>query len=280
MAVKKQPAKRGGKGDRYNRFVTWGIILSLLAVGVLLWGPWKARKGPGKKGPVSHDTRPAKIVGVVAVVIDDLGEDMASAHEALDLPGRVSLAVIPRRPQSRAVAELARKEGRELLVHIPMEPKDRARIRSINTLRADMTPMEFISAVNDNLDSVPGAVGVNNHEGSALTENREAMNFLMAELKARNLFFLDSLTGPKSVAADTARSFGIKSVKRDVFLDNSDDRAAIRKQLDELTRIARQKGRAVGIGHPHPATFEELRSWLPRAAEQGIEVVPLSHLLK
>ena len=76
-----------------------------------------------------------------------------------------------------------------------------------------MTPMEFLTTVSEDVASVPGAIGVNNHEGSALTENKEAMKFLMAELKARNLLFLDSLTNPKSVAYATAREFGIESRK-------------------------------------------------------------------
>lgn len=283
MVQKKLPAKRSGKGDRYSRIVTWGIILSLIALGLMLWGPLKGKRPFGRKTAETprETARPPKITGVVAIVIDDLGEDITSAEEVLDLPGRLTLAVIPHRPQSRKVADLARKQGRELLVHLPMEPKDRAKIRTSSTLRAEMTPMEFIAAVNENLDAVPGATGVNNHEGSALTENREAMNFLMSELKSRNLFFLDSFTTPRSIATDAARAFGIRTARRDVFLDNdSKDPDSIRTQLNELGRIARQKGKAIGIGHPHPDTFAELRKWLPKAAEQGIEVVPVSHLLK
>ena len=111
---------------------------------------------------------------------------------------------------------------------------------------------------------------MNNHEGSSLTENKEAMKFLMAELKARNLLFLDSLTSAKSVAYATAKEFGMKAAKRDVFLDNESDNADyIRKQLDELTRIAKEHGHAIGIGHPHPATISELRKWLADARETG-----------
>ncbi len=283
MAQKKLPARRSGKGDRYNRIVAWGIVLSLIALVLLLWGPGKTKKPSSGRKPdrTAQETPPPRIAGVVAIVIDDLGEDLPAAEQVLDLPGSVSLAVIPGRPRSRKVAALARQQNRELLVHMPMEPKDRSKIRTASTLRADMTPMEFIAAVNENLDGVPGAVGVNNHEGSALTENREAMNFLMAEIKTRNLFFLDSFTSPKSIAATAAREFGVKAAKRDIFLDNEgDDPEAIRRQLDELGRIAKQKGRAIGIGHPHAATLTELRKWIPRAAEQGIEVVPLSRLVQ
>ena len=162
-----------------------------------------------------------------------------------------------------------------------MEAKGREGKRAAaGLLRSDMTPMEFIAAVNEDLDSVPGAAGVNNHEGSALTENREAMTFLMSELKTRNLFFLDSMTNNKSAAYAVAKEFGLRSARRDVFLDNdSDHPSSIRKQLDELTRLAIQHGSAIGIGHPHPVTIAELRKWLADASAQGVEIVPVSKLM-
>jgi polysaccharide deacetylase 2 family uncharacterized protein YibQ len=107
------------------------------------------------------------------------------------------------------------------------------------------------------------------------------MKFLMAELKARDLRFLDSLTSPKSVAYATAKEFGVKAAKRDVFLDNEGDNpSSIRKQFDELSRIAKERGKAIGIGHPHPATVSELRKWLAGAEDEGIEIVPFSYLVK
>ena len=189
---------------------------------------------------------------------------------------------MPRLPFSKKIAEAARRSGREVLVHIPMEAKVRAEKRDApGMLRSDMTPMEFIAAVNEDLDSVPGAAGTNNHEGSSLTENREAMTFLMSELQKRGLFFLDSMTNPKSAAYTVAKEFGLKSARRDVFLDNDGDNpAAIRKQFDELARTAKQNGRAIGIGHPHPATIAELKKWLAKIENQGIEVVPVSALVK
>jgi len=265
----------------YDRLVFWGIIIAVAAIGLLLWGPFnKAKKATGVKPPVSGKQR--EISAVVAIVIDDLGQDMKPAQELLDLPDRITLAVMPRLPNSKKIAVAARNNGREVLVHIPMEAKVRTEKRSSpGMLRSDMTPMEFIAAVNEDLDSVPGAVGTNNHEGSALTENREAMTFLVSELKARGLFFLDSMTSPKSVAYTVAREFGVRSARRDVFLDNDGGNpAAIRKQLDELVRIAKQNGRAIGIGHPHPATIAELRKWLAKLDDQGIEVVPVSALVK
>jgi polysaccharide deacetylase 2 family uncharacterized protein YibQ len=102
----------------------------------------------------------------------------------------------------------------------------------------------------------------------------------MAELKARDLLFLDSLTSPKSVAYATAKEFGVKAAKRDVFLDNESDNAEyIHGQLEELTRMAKERGWAIGIGHPHPATINALRTWIAEANRQGIMIVPLSRLI-
>ncbi len=277
------------KKNRYDRIVFWGIIISVVAIALLLWGPFhKGRRPFDRKPQVASKKQeqaplpPKEIVGVVAIVIDDLGQDLKPAQELLALQDRVTLAVMPGLPQSRKIAELARKQGREVLVHLPMEAKSRADKRPApGMLRSDMTPMQFLAAVNDDLDSVPGAAGINNHEGSALTENREAMTFLMSELKTRNFFFLDSLTTPKSTAYAVAKEFGLKSAKRDVFLDNDSNRpSSIRKQFAELAQIAKQNGKAIGIGHPHPSTLAELEHWLPQAAEQGIEVVPVSRLMQ
>jgi polysaccharide deacetylase 2 family uncharacterized protein YibQ len=217
----------------------------------------------------------------VAIVIDDLGQDVKQAKEVLALPGSVTLAVLPGLAHSKNISELAGQAGREVLLHLPMEPlKNHEKTRSPGTLSADMTPMAFLTAVSDDVASVPGAVGVNNHEGSALTENKEAMKFLMAELKNRNLFFLDSFTNPKSVAYETAKEFGMKTARRDVFLDNeSNNPSSIRGQLETLVERARKNGMAIGIGHPHPVTLNELRRWLAGIDTQGIEVVPLSRLM-
>ena len=294
----KRSARRRKKRD-LETYLLWGIIALVVALGLILWGPFRDKRTADRRQPATKKEQAARegkdrdakrgagreadtITAVVAIVIDDLGQDLAAAKEVMALPERVTLAVMPLLPHSGKIANLARGEGREVIVHIPMEAKGKNGKREASgTLRANMTPMEFISGVNEVLDSVPGAAGANNHEGSALTENREAMNFLMSELKARNLFFLDSYTDAGSVALAAAKEFGVKSARRDVFLDNdSENPAAIRKQLDELAREAKKNGRAIGIGHPHPSTLTELRAWLRHAGEEGIEIVPLSRLMQ
>jgi hypothetical protein len=308
--AKKQPPKqlpaRGksrGKGSRYERNVLIGIVIAVIAIGLTLWGPLKkfrpaemkqSRAGrtdtthkkqadADREATKKRENVPARANGngpaLVAIVIDDLGQDLKAAREIMSLPGRITMAVMPGLPQSRGVAELARQNKREVLLHLPMEHRNRNGRRAPGILLSDMTPMDFLSTLSTNVESVPGAMGVNNHEGSLLTENTEAMKFLMAELKARDLMFLDSMTSPKSVAYATAKEFGLRSAKRDVFLDNDgSDADAVQGRLEELGRIARDRGRAVGIGHPYPATINALRKWLAEADQQGLTIVPLSKI--
>ena len=319
--AKKSPArgKSKGKGSKYDRWIAIGIVLALIAIALSLWGPLRRfriseegkpaqqvkkvepvpkkqitpekpekKKKPEKRGPREAKQReevtivkPSEQTALVAIVIDDLGQDLKPAREIVSLPAKVTFAVMPGLPQSRKVAELAMQNNREVLLHLPMEYRSRNGKPAPGMLRSDMTPMDFLNTISDDVASVPGAVGVNNHEGSSLTENKEAMKFLMAELKARDLLFLDSLTSPKSVAYATAKEFGVKAAKRDVFLDNeSDNEEYIHGQLEELTRIAKEHGWAIGIGHPHPATISVLRTWIAEANKQGVTIVPLSRLIQ
>lgn len=318
--AKKLPSKgkSKGKGSKYDRWIVIGIVLTLVAIALSLWGPLRRfriseegkpaqqvkkfepapkqitpEKPEKKKKPEKRTLReekqreevpsvkPSEKTALVAIVIDDLGQDLKPAREIASLPAKVTFAVMPGFPQSRKVAELALQNNREVLLHLPMEYRSRNGRPAPGMLRSDMTPMDFLNTISNDVASVPGAVGVNNHEGSSLTENKEAMKFLMAELKARDLLFLDSLTSPKSVAYATAKEFGVKAAKRDVFLDNESDNAEyIHGQLEELTRMAKEHGWAIGIGHPHPATISALRTWIAEANRQGITIVPLSRLMQ
>jgi uncharacterized protein len=311
MAKKRSPKRRSsGKGNRTDQYIVAGIVIALIAIMLTLWGPLrKFRPSEEKKAPTqakkfeplpkksepipkkpemkstkkpgeSPVVKPLERTALIAIVIDDLGQDLKQAREVLSLRSKITFAVMPGLTQSRKIAELAKQNNHEVLLHLPMEYRGKNGKPAPGMLRSDMTPMEFLNTISDDVASVPGAIGVNNHEGSSLTENKEAMKFLMAELKARNLVFLDSFTSPTSVAYATAKEFGLKAAKRDVFLDNeANNPAAIRQQIDELADLARKRGSAIGIGHPHPATISELRKWLAETANQDIEIVPVSRLM-
>jgi polysaccharide deacetylase 2 family uncharacterized protein YibQ len=213
--------------------------------------------------------------------MDDLGRDLASGRElaAIDLP--VTFAVMPGNPHSREVAELAHQHGREVLVHMPMQPQGYPEINPGNdALLIDMDAEEIQTRVRGFLERVPHAVGGNNHMGSRFTESPEGMQAVMAILRESGLFFVDSVTSGRSVGIEEAVKAGVPAAARDVFLDNEQDVARIAAELRHLVRVAQRQGRAIGICHPYPETMEALRRETATLKESGVEIVPVSRLVR
>jgi polysaccharide deacetylase 2 family uncharacterized protein YibQ len=227
--------------------------------------------------PEAHPVIRAK----VAIIIDDLGSDMEALSEITGLGLPVCVAVLPMLPHSKDTAVAAHKAGLEVLLHLPMQP-DGESMRGLGpgALMEHMDRSEMVKTVSEDLSSVPGAVGVNNHMGSGLTADAKAMRELMVLLKGRGLFFVDSRTTPATVALDMAKEEGIKAVPRKVFLDDLDDTAEVKKQIDRLVEIAVRDGYAVAIGHPRKATIEALKEELPGMRERGVAVVRVSELVR
>jgi polysaccharide deacetylase 2 family uncharacterized protein YibQ len=144
-------------------------------------------------------------------------------------------------------------------------------------ITAALTPGEIALRVQAALARVPGASGLNNHMGSRVTRNAEAMAAVFAPLRSADLIFVDSLTHPGSIAGEAAQAAGLASFDRDVFLDNpGDDPAA---QLDLAITRALEAGQAVAIGHPRPATLVALAALQAKAAAAGVSVVSVSALV-
>jgi polysaccharide deacetylase 2 family uncharacterized protein YibQ len=217
----------------------------------------------------------------LAIVMDDLGLDVASGQAlvAIDLP--VTFAIMPGNPHAREVADLAHGHGREVLVHMPMEPQGYPAVNPGNdALLVRMERIEIEERVRRFLERVPHAVGGNNHMGSRFTESAEGMGAVMAVLKEADLFFLDSLTTAGSVGAEEARQAGVPAGVRDLFLDNEQDVHRIAAEIRHLVRVARRQGQAIGICHPYPETLEALRRETAALKESGVEVVPVSRLIR
>jgi len=229
---------------------------------------------------------PAKILAVdvhpkmpeIAILIDDLGYNRHGMESSLDLPTEVALAILPETPFARQTALTAQKQKRITLLHAPME-NQRALKLGPGGLYAKMTEQELKATLLSNLDGLPGIQGVNNHMGSLLTTKADSMKWVMEVLKGRSLFFIDSLTSPKSVAEKTAQEYGLKTVSRDVFLDNIRTEQAIDRQFSRLLKLARKHGSVLAIGHPYPETMTYLKKRLNHLEEDGVRLVPLSNLL-
>jgi polysaccharide deacetylase 2 family uncharacterized protein YibQ len=211
----------------------------------------------------------------IAIMIDDLGLNRHNTAELNHLKGPLTLDFLPYATDLDAQTRAARAAGHELMVHVPMEPIGND-WPGPGALVSSLSPNQFLSRFRTQLRSFRGFVGINNHMGSLLTADRGAMDEIMTELKARGLLFVDSRTTSKSVAAAEAERLGVPHTERDIFLDNEIDLDSIRRQLTAVEHIARRRGVAVAIGHPHDVTIEALREWLPTVEERGFVLVPIS----
>lgn len=208
--------------------------------------------------PKSPTTAPKMVV-----VIDDLGESIPVARRLAALPFPVTFSVLPYNSRAREVAGLARKKGLELLLHLPCEPEGYPHKANSGpgTLRVNMSAQELEQTLAANLARLPEVDGVNNHMGSRLTQSKKAMRVVLAHLKGRGKFFLDSVTTPKTCVPEVATTLGIRHYRRHVFLDNTPQEHAILLQLKKAETLAKKNGRAVVIGHPYPATLSALETW-------------------
>lgn len=218
---------------------------------------------------------------MVAIVIDDLGLNRPAARRAIALPGPLTLSFMSYANDLQGLTRRAKANGHELMLHVPMEPSGDAFDPGPQALRLGLPPDELRRRLRWALDRFDGFVGINNHMGSRFTASSEAVAVVMREVQARGLLFLDSLTTPKSVGWAVADRVGVPYARRDIFIDHDwQDTQAIRQRLAELEQLARRRGYAVGIGHPHATTLDVLSRWLPEARRRGIALVPISAIVR
>lgn len=227
------------------------------------------------------ETPEKKIVGKIAIVIDDLGQDLEMSRLFLDLDKSLTISILPGLPYSQQIAKEAKNKGHDIILHLPMEPEGYPNINpGKGALLSNMSRDELLKLLREDISSVPHIKGINNHMGSKLTTDEAIMETIFEELKGRNYFFLDSRTDANSKAYQVAKKFGLKAGKRDVFLDNDRKAEEIKKMFSHLENAAIKKGKAVAIGHPYSETLAVLREGLPRLSANGIKLVPLSEIVE
>lgn len=226
--------------------------------------------------PVTYTTPTAK--GQVVIIIDDMGLGLRSKLVEV-MQGPLTLAYLPYGKNLQERISRAKEHGHEIMLHMPMEAMNRNLDGGPQVLRGSLDNEQFDNTLEWGLSRFDGFVGVNNHMGSRLTQNRQAMARVMSALKERNLYFVDSKTIGSSVAADMARDAGISYAERDVFLDHEITVEFINGALKKLEKVAQKKGYAIGIGHPHQATITALKTWIPTLKDKGLTLVPASAVL-
>jgi uncharacterized protein len=216
----------------------------------------------------------------IALIIDDIGDNLRLGRRAIRLPGNVTCAFLPHTTYARQLAAAAHKREKQVMLHLPMESEE-GKAPGPGALTLDMTKSEFIHTVKSDLEAIPYVAGINNHMGSLMTQHPGDMRWLMQEINRHaGLFFLDSRTTDLTVAQQLAQESGVPNLRRDIFLDNDQDPAAIAAQFSQLIALAKRHGTAVAIGHPHPSTLRFLEEQLPRLGDEGIELVSVSDLIK
>ena len=305
---KRSAARRRGRGPRRRSwlllFLALGIAAATLWVGLDRGWSWgrTARPALGELlGPVPFSEAPRLEaaaedspavqapavqappgdpgpVGLVAIVIDDLGRSLDEIRALVQLDVPLSYAVLPYETRTAEVTEALDRDHQEILVHLPMAPAS-DKNPGPGALSAGMKPAELSMATQRALDRIPPAAGVNNHMGSELTVDRRAMATVLRVVASREMFFLDSRTSPATLGYRLARELGMPAAERHVFLDTDSAPEAVRDQFLLLLELAREQGGAIAIGHPYPATVAVLAREIPSALEAGFTFVPVSFLL-
>lgn len=229
--------------------------------------------------PIAGAKVPVKLKAKIAIVIDDWGYNLNNLHILDRIDSPLTCSVLPALSYSREISEELHRRGREIILHLPMEPHEKYRLEK-NTILTSMDETTIGNVIEQDLINVIYAKGVSNHMGSLATENARTMEIIFKELKKRGLFFLDSFVTSNTVCSGLASRMGLPLAKRDVFLDNTQDPDYIKKQIYKLKMKAKSKAWAIGICHNHPVTLEVLAQVIPELKKEGYKFVFVSELVK
>jgi polysaccharide deacetylase 2 family uncharacterized protein YibQ len=256
--------------------------------------PWRASPTPAASAPappkprelspaISSPPAPPGLAGSprVAVIVDDLGARRDVFDVLRDLRRPLTVAVLPGLPLSQWTAREAAQSGMEVLLDLPMEPYRFPEVDpGPGALLMAMSAQELQAQIGAHLASVPGAVGVTNHMGSRMTEDRARMRTVLGVLAGRRLFLVDGLTSNLSVAYDEAKAQGLRAGRRQIIVDHVSGEAGDRVRWDEVAWWAESRGEVIVIAHGHPLTARLLREYVPRWEARGMRLVPVSQLAR
>ena len=229
--------------------------------------------------PARAEAPPAAPV-LVAVIIDDLGNLMDEGRRSTALPGPVACSILPLTPHSREIADLAHAAGKEVMLHLPLESVNDMPLGP-GAITLDMTEPEIRATVAEDIKSIPYLAGVNNHEGSLITQHPGDMAWILSSVHtAGPYFYIDSYTSVDSVAYQVAREQGVPAARRNVFLDDVNTEDAVKEQWERLLKLAKRNGFAIAIGHPRSATLKVLEEELPKLGAEGITLVAPSKIVE
>ncbi|HKW14887.1 MAG TPA: divergent polysaccharide deacetylase family protein [Candidatus Krumholzibacteria bacterium] len=228
---------------------------------------------------IAREIPPPEKRAKLALVFDDFGYERGGIpREVIDLDIALTITILPTLRYSQDILAMAKRKSRCVLLHVPMESEKKEK-SDVDEISVGMNDKEIANLVRSDLESLPGVDGVSNHEGSLATTDARVMQAVMNELSGRNLLYFDSLTSPKSVAYNVAVATGLRAAQNNLFLDDNTERSDdVTARLHELVELAKKNGVAIGIGHPHPWTFEAIRDNLDYLKDAGVDLVTVCDL--
>ncbi|MBN2567950.1 MAG: divergent polysaccharide deacetylase family protein [Deltaproteobacteria bacterium] len=271
---------------RKHSLITQRIIICL-GILFLLLTPVPISILTQEEKPHKSSLKPASYVtqktrsNMIAIIIDDIGYDTAPIRSIVQMGIPVTFSILPNCPYSREAVEKAALNGLETILHLPMEPHGYPKKNpGKGALLTGMTKEEIIVTLEEHIDTLPGILGANNHMGSLFMESEEKLTIVFKELKRKNLFFVDSYTTSNSMGRAVAKKVGLVYASRDVFIDNSGQYRDTFKILADLIKKREQWHTLIVIGHPYESTLKAVRETIPLFQSKGIDIVPLSVLVK
>lgn len=249
------------------------VIIETILVFFLLAGRQKK-----ESVKIARPPKQAVVLGKIAIVIDDWGYSLSNLSILRQIKSPLTLAVLPNLAYSKIISREAHGLKMEVILHLPMEPKEKLRLER-NTILTSMDDNTIRKILSQALDSVIYARGVSNHMGSNVTADSRTIAVVFDELRDRKLYFLDSYVSADSVCLESAQKKDLGFARRDIFIDNKEDAEYIRGQLNKLKLTAKSRGEAVGIGHDRKITMQVLKDMMPELEKEGYKFVLLSDLI-
>lgn len=206
---------------------------------------------------------PAKNGAVLCVVFDDGGQNVSQLKKCVALPFPVTVAVLPRLAHSAESARIVRQSKNEVILHQPMQAMNLNVNPGAGAIKPEMTENEVFATLSQNIAEISPIAGMNNHEGSLITENEVLVSFILQAASEKGIYFLDSRTSSATKVPSVAMEMGMGWYQRDIFLDNQKTRENYLAELKKGLDIANKKGHVIMIGHVWSA--ESLPDFLEEA---------------
>ena len=220
-------------------------------------------------------------LGIIVLVIDDFGyrnDNISDGFLNLSIP--ITCAIIPGHTASKKFAEKAVSYGKEVIIHMPMESENYSPGEDEYKLLTSMTSELLENKLIQAFESLPEAIGMNNHQGSKATSDSKTMTVLASVLKDRGKYFIDSRTSSLTIGEKTMISFGVPTARRNIFLDNNNDLDKIEEQMNNLAKSAKKNGFAVGLGHARKNTLAVIEKVVPDLLDKGFVFQFASQVVK